>query len=182
MHPSRRRATLVCSSLLAAGILAGVAVAGNPHGSSDNSSGVKPSSTTQHDTHASAGSNKTKLYGNGKTAGQVAMHNGASSSTDLYGPGNSQPHKVAVCSRNGKSHDVDVHALKAHRGGSCSTNAAAPAVASGSTQAQTQGQAQASRQTSTHSGVLGASHTQTKPVTGGAKPAHAVLGAASFTG
>src|SRR6185437_8087130 len=47
-------------------------------------------------------------YGNGKTAGQVAISKGASSDTDLHGPGNSQPHKI--CGR-------DVHAYK---GGDCS--------------------------------------------------------------
>ncbi|HEX3056647.1 MAG TPA: hypothetical protein VHP82_10955, partial [Gaiellaceae bacterium] len=44
-----------------------------------------------------------------KTAGQVAIGKGASSDTDLHGPGNSQPHKI--CGR-------DVHAFK---GGDCST-------------------------------------------------------------
>src|SRR6266403_750219 len=33
-------------------------------------SGVKPSPDTAHDTHAAASSDETKLYGNGKTAGQ----------------------------------------------------------------------------------------------------------------
>jgi hypothetical protein len=100
--------------------------------SSNSSVGVKPSSTTQHNTHAAAGSNQTKLYGNGKTAGQIAQENGASPTTDLYGPGNSQPHKVAVCSKNGKTHYVDVHALKAHSSSSCT---------SGSTESSDQTQA-----------------------------------------
>lgn len=73
---------------------------------SDNSDGVKPSSTTQHDTHAAASSNKTKKYGNGKTAGQIATQAGYGDAT-LHGPGNSQPHKV-----NCGGHEVDVHALK----------------------------------------------------------------------
>jgi hypothetical protein len=71
--------------------------------------GVKPSSTTSHDTHARADSSKTKLYGNGKTAGEIAQSRGASGDTMLHGPGNSQPHKVAAC---GKRHEVDVHALE----------------------------------------------------------------------
>lgn len=157
MNITRRHAALILSALLGAGLLAGAAAAGNPHGTppgqakqtsapssgtthsskahsskahsgiSNSSAGVKPSSTTQHGTHAAAGSNQTKLYGNGKTAGGIAQQNGASSSTDLYGPGNSQPHKVAVCSKNGKTHYVDVHALKAHSSSNCSsggTNAA----------------------------------------------------------
>jgi hypothetical protein len=74
-----------------------------------NSEGVKPSNTTEHETHAAASSDKTKKYGNGKTAGQIAISNGAAPSTILHGPGNSQPHKAAPC---GGRHEVDVHALK----------------------------------------------------------------------
>jgi hypothetical protein len=74
-----------------------------------NSEGVKPSNTTQKDTHEVASSNKTKLYGNGKAAGQIAIANGAAPSTILHGPGNSQPHKAAGCAGR---HEVDVHALK----------------------------------------------------------------------
>ena len=74
-----------------------------------NSEGVKPSSTTQKDTHEAASSNKTKEYGNGKTAGQIAIANGAAPSTILHGPGNSQPHKAVGCAGG---HEVDVHALK----------------------------------------------------------------------
>ncbi|MFL5757949.1 MAG: hypothetical protein ACJ77N_16850, partial [Chloroflexota bacterium] len=61
------------------------------------SAGVKPSSatTTSHNTLAPASSNATKLYGNGKTAGQIATQAGFGSSM-LFGPGNSQPHKV-IC-------------------------------------------------------------------------------------
>lgn len=78
--------------------------------------GVKPSNETAHDTYAAASSDKTKQYGNGKTAGQIAMQNGAAPSTVLHGPGNSQPHKAAPCSGG---HEVDVHALKGKRGKSC---------------------------------------------------------------
>ena len=81
-----------------------------------NSTGVKPSSDTAHDTHAEAQSDKTKQYGNGQTAGQIAEKNGAAGNTSLHGPGNSQPHKAAPCSGG---HEVDVHALKSHRSGSC---------------------------------------------------------------
>lgn len=88
MKTNKRYATAVLGSLLCAAILAGVALAGNPHGtppgqakkqsstsstsvSSTNSTGVKPSSTTNasKNTNAAAGSNRTKVYGNGKTAG-----------------------------------------------------------------------------------------------------------------
>jgi hypothetical protein len=74
--------------------------------------GVKPANDTRHDTHAAASSTKTKLYGNGQTAGKIAIRNGASPSTVLHGPGNSQPHKASPCTGG---HEVDVHALKSRR-------------------------------------------------------------------
>ena len=85
--------------------------------------GVKPSNDTAHDTHAAASSDQTKLYGNGKTAGQIAIGNGAAGSTVLHGPGNSQPHKASPCSGG---HEVDVHALKGKRGGACGTQPPSP--------------------------------------------------------
>lgn len=83
-----------------------------PSTTADNSTGVKPSSTTAHNTTAPASSNKTKQYGNGKTAGQIATKAGYGDAT-LHGPGNSQPHKY-LCG----GHEVDVHAL-AHKGNKC---------------------------------------------------------------
>jgi hypothetical protein len=85
--------------------------------------GVKPSNDTEHDTHAAASSDETKQYGNGKTAGQIAVQNGAAPSTILHGPGNSQPHKAAPCSGG---HEVDVHALKGKRRKSCGTQPSSP--------------------------------------------------------
>jgi hypothetical protein len=85
--------------------------------------GVKPANDTAHDTHAAASSAETKQYGNGKTAGQIAVQNGAAPSTILHGPGNSQPHKAAPCSGG---HEVDVHALKAKRRGACGTQPPSP--------------------------------------------------------
>jgi hypothetical protein len=85
-------------------------------------SGVKPSNDTAHETHAAASSDETKLYGNGKTAGQIAQRNGAAPSTMLHGPGNSQPHKASPCAGG---HEVDVHALKGKRSGRCG-NASPP--------------------------------------------------------
>src|SRR5882724_2164463 len=78
--------------------------------------GVKPSNDTAHDTYAAASSDQTKQYGNGKTAGQIAIGNGAAPGTVLHGPGNSQPHKASPCSGG---HEVDVHALKGRRGKTC---------------------------------------------------------------
>ena len=85
--------------------------------------GVKPSNDTAHDTHEAASSDETKQYGNGKTAGQIAVQNGAAPSTILHGPGNSQPHKAAPCSGG---HEVDVHALKGKRRKSCGTQPSSP--------------------------------------------------------
>jgi len=77
------------------------------------SAGVKPASATGKNTLEAATSNKTKLYGNGKTAGQIAVQAGFGGSM-LYGPGNSQPHKTAC-----GPHMIDVHALKAHGAAAC---------------------------------------------------------------
>jgi hypothetical protein len=88
----------------------------SPATGGDNSQGVKPSSSTKHDTYATASSNQTKQYGNGKTAGQIATQAGYGNAT-LHGPGNSQPHKTACA-----GHEVDVHALKSH-GSKCGAGA-----------------------------------------------------------
>ncbi len=84
--------------------------------SSGSAPGVKPSSSTAKNTNAPAGSNRTKLYGNGKTAGEIAMQHGYPASGNIHGPGNSQPHKVVTC---GHRHEVDVHALKSHPAKDC---------------------------------------------------------------
>jgi hypothetical protein len=91
----------------------------NPATGGDNSHGVKPSNSTKHDTWAQASSDKTKSYGNGKTAGQIATQAGYGDAT-LHGPGNSQPHKV-LCG----GHEVDVHAL-AHKKNKCGSSTSAP--------------------------------------------------------
>src|SRR5438552_5274108 len=114
------------------------------------SAGVKPSSLTTvvaHNTVAPASSNRTKLYGNGKTAGQIATQAGFGSAM-LFGPGNSQPHKT-----NCGPHAVDVHALKAH----AAACAAAAVEASVSPTASTQPSvATAQTATAAKGGVQGA--------------------------
>src|SRR6478735_710102 len=105
-----------------AATVAAPAVADATQQESSAQSGVKPSNDTAHDTHEAASSDETKLYGNGKTAGQIAQRNGAARSTVLHGPGNSQPHKASPCAGG---HEVDVHALKGKRGGHCG-NASPP--------------------------------------------------------
>jgi hypothetical protein len=107
--------------------------------SADTEAGVKPSSTTTKWTHcrtggvgtgiatctAEAGTPATKadvskLYGNGKTAAQIAVSRGAPDGTLITGPGNSQPHKVTACGKpNNKSGGVDVHAVKSYDASAC---------------------------------------------------------------
>jgi hypothetical protein len=54
----------------------------------------------------------SKRYGNAETAAQIAVSRGGSG-VKLTGPGNSQPHKVAVCPhKSNQSGGVDVHAIK----------------------------------------------------------------------
>ena len=107
--------------------------ASNPATGGTNATGVKPSSTTKHDTYAKASSNQTKQYGNGKTAGQIATQAGHGDAT-LHGPGNSQPHKTNC----GSKHEVDVHALK-NKGSQCGSTATATAAAT--TKVESKGQA-----------------------------------------
>jgi len=92
----------------------------SPATGGSNANGVKPSNSTKHDTYATASSDQTKKYGNGKTAGQIATAAGSGNAT-LHGPGNSQPHKTSC-----GGHEVDVHALP--HGGKCGTATSTPAV------------------------------------------------------
>lgn len=102
--------------------------AANPATGGSNANGVKPSSSTKHDTYAKASSDQTKKYGNGKTAGQIATAAGYGDAT-LHGPGNSQPHKV-LCG----GHEVDVHALK-HKGSKCGTSTSSTSTSTSATAA-----------------------------------------------
>jgi len=95
----------------------------------DNSTGVKPSNQTKHNTYAQASSNQTKQYGNGKTAGQIATQAGYGNAT-LHGPGNSQPHKT-MCG----GHEVDVHALK-NKGSKCGSSETQSSSSAKSTNSQ----------------------------------------------
>jgi hypothetical protein len=116
------------------------------------SAGVAPSSATSKNTLEAATSNKTKLYGNGKTAGQIAVQAGFGSST-LYGPGNSQPHKTAC-----GAHMIDVHALKAHGAAACATPSVSTSESSSVSPAQANvaTSAAAAAQAAGNSGVLSA--------------------------
>jgi hypothetical protein len=125
------------------------------------------------------------------------MQNGASGSTNLYGPGNSQPHKASLCA-NGKNHLVDVHAFKAHAGaGVCaSSSTGTPSTStSTSTSTPTSGSVSGATHGSSNSNGQGTKAAFTPPstnrnggtgsqgsVAGTAKAAHPVLGTANFTG
>src|SRR3954469_11101407 len=108
--------------------------------------GMKPANNTAHGTSCSYQSSTTctannpktsqsaakqdasKHYGNGKTAAQIAASKGVPAGATIYGPGNSQPHKV-VCP--GGTKGPDVHAYKAGGKHSCpttSTSTQAPQV------------------------------------------------------
>jgi len=137
--------------------------------------GVKPSSLTSHNTLAPASSNQTKLYGNGKTAGQIATQAGFGSAT-LYGPGNSRPHKV-ICG----PHNVDVHALKAHAA-ACTAAAAANVAASVSPAASVASSVTGQAVAGATAGVRGAgvsAPTKKSPHGGGVLGARAELASAT---
>jgi hypothetical protein len=76
--------------------------------------------TTPNATAATAGAgDASKRYGNGKTAAQISNSRGAPAGTSVYGPGNSQPHKVQKCP--GSKKWVDVHAVKSYSARSCAS-------------------------------------------------------------
>src|SRR5947209_189820 len=100
-----RRAAGVTAVALSLALLTGTALAGNGNGNSANAPGQEKKADA------------TKQYGNGKTAAQIAVSRGAPAGTLIYGPGNSQPHKVVAC---GHTHAVDVHAIKSYSQTDCS--------------------------------------------------------------
>jgi hypothetical protein len=72
---------------------------------------------------AAAKADASKRYGNGRTAAQIANSRGAPAGTTVYGPGNSQPHKVAACPRkNNRGGGVDVHAVKSYSSAQCASS------------------------------------------------------------
>ena len=153
--------------------------------------GVKPSATTGFTALVSASSNRTKLYGNGMTAGQIALLAGMGSAM-LLGPGNSQAHLVLCGNRL-----FEVHALKAHLGacgntvgvttGTFTSTGAGPSIAAvgaqssaalgANTSAATTRANVATKAKGRAGGVLGATATQAK-----SKATGAVLGATAHRG
>jgi hypothetical protein len=90
-----------------------------------NPTGGTGSAATCPSTHgtaqAAAKTDASKRYGNSQTAAQIAVSRGGLGVT-LTGPGNSQPHKVAVCPRKSNpSGGVDVHAIKSYSSAACTS-------------------------------------------------------------
>ena len=70
-------------------------------------------------TEARVHTDSSKRYGNSQTAAQIAVSRGGTG-VMLTGPGNSQPHKVAVCPhKKNPSGGVDVHAIKSYGSTAC---------------------------------------------------------------
>jgi hypothetical protein len=156
------------------------------HGVNATTEGKKPSSTTQKNQWTTAGHKPdvSKRYGNGKTAAQIATSRGAPADEKIYGPGNSQPHKV--CGKNG--HYIDVHAVKTYTGTRCSaqsstSSSAAPiagtsqpaSASAGSNASATGSSASATGSSAPAGGVLGAEHTSSREA-GGVAGAFATIG------
>jgi hypothetical protein len=160
--------------------------------------GVKPTDSTAHGNHntscttgggtgssatcASSGSNAataqtaahadaSKRYGNGSTAAQIANGNGAPAGTTVYGPGNSQPHKVTDCKHK---HAVDVHAVKSYSSAACTQQAASSTGSTSHT---------SNTINTSHTTVVAATGTTAVTgATGASTPMGGVLGATAAAG
>jgi hypothetical protein len=137
---------------------------------------------------ASGKSDVSKRYGNGTTAAQIAVSRGAPANTTIYGPGNSQPHKVQKCP--GSNHWVDVHAVKSYSAASCASSETKSSesvtttaksfqtiVTSQAAQVSQAGAAAATASSQPAGGVLGATATLKS-----GKPAGGVAGALAAVG
>jgi hypothetical protein len=80
-------------------------------GGTGSSATCTSSGATAATAQTAAKADSSKRYGNSETAAQIANSRGAPAGTEVFGPGNSQPHKVLDCKRN---HWVDVHAVKSY--------------------------------------------------------------------
>jgi len=128
--------------------------AGSPSqgGNADASQpGMKPANNTAHGTsctyqssttctanqpatsQATAKQDASKHYGNNKTAAQIAASKGVPAGSTIYGPGNSQPHKVTC---PGSTKGPDVHAFKAGKHSCATTSVSTPAPATNSAPVQ----------------------------------------------
>src|SRR5256885_5726063 len=80
-------------------------------GGTGSSATCTSSGSTAATAQTAAKPDSSKRYRNGTTAAQITNSHAAPAGTQVYGPGNSQPHKVLDCKRN---HWVDVHAVKSY--------------------------------------------------------------------
>ena len=150
-------------------------------GGTGSSATCTSSGSTAATAQTAAKPDSSKRYGNGTTAAQIANSHGAPAGTQVYGPGNSQPHKVVDCKRN---HWVDVHAVKSYATAPCSTLTGTTIAASvpGSTNgpsvttATSLNASPPTRGHGTAGGVLGVT------ASGRAGPAAGVLGAIASVG
>lgn len=86
-------------------------------GGTGSSATCSPTSPNAAAASGAGNGDVSKRYGSGTTAAQIANVRGAPAGTPVYGPGNSQPHKVQKCPGSGKW--VDVHAVKSYSSASC---------------------------------------------------------------
>jgi len=82
--------------------------------------------TSPTTSQSSAKADASKHYGNGKTAAQIAASRNVPAGSNIYGPGNSQPHKVTC---PGSTKGPDVHAFKSGKH-SCATVSSSTSSAS----------------------------------------------------
>jgi hypothetical protein len=156
-------------------------------GSTGSSATCTSSGSTAATAQTAAKPDASKRYGNSQTAAQIANSRGAPAGTEVYGPGNSQPHKVMDCKRN---HFVDVHAVKSYSTTSCTQ----AGTTGGTTGASVSGAANASSVMGmgTTSANAGATPHGNSPAAGGVlgstasggngMPAGGVLGAIASVG
>ena len=114
----------------------------------------------------------SKRYGSGTTAAQVANSRGAPAGSTIYGPGNSQPHKVSNCvhpAKNNNGGGVDVHAVKSYPSAHCTSSTGTTTTSNNTTlgtTATTTGKASTAHGDVAQGGVLGASASKSQPAGG----------------
>jgi hypothetical protein len=151
-------------------------------GGTGSSATCASSGSTAATPQTAAKADASKRYGNGKTAAQIANSRGAPAGTHVYGPGNSQPHKVWDCRRQ---HWVDVHAVKSYSSASCVAQTSRPTVSETRGTTGTTSNSSHTSNTSntvsttsnTRGSALGATATGSGPAAqGGTRAAGGVLG------
>jgi hypothetical protein len=154
-------------------------------GGTGSSATCTSSSSTAATAQTATKPDASKRYGNSQTAAQIANSRGAPAGTEVYGPGNSQPHKVLDCKRN---HFVDVHAVKSYSTTSCTQGG----TTGGTTGTSVSGGTNGTSVTGTPSSNTGATAHGNSPAAGGVLgstasggngiPAGGVLGAIASVG